>query len=169
MVPTEPGAKIMPTWLDNIMSPLNAAGEGLQKLIETRDLVKFGDTFRKMHGEILAAMQGAIAAQTREATLLSRVSDLEKEVASFETWDAEKQRYELKQLIRGAPTFAYALKPDAQPPEIFHCICATCYQKRLKSILQFSRPVLPGSGERVLACPVCNTEVRVIGWPPTFA
>ena len=28
----------MAAWLDSIMSPLNAAGEGLQKLIETRDL-----------------------------------------------------------------------------------------------------------------------------------
>ena len=56
----------MPAWLDNIMSPLNAAGDTLQKLIEVRDLAKFGDTFRKMHGEVLAAMQGAVAAQTRE-------------------------------------------------------------------------------------------------------
>jgi len=122
-----------------------------------------------MHGEVLAAMQGAIAAQTREAALLERVSELEKEVASFEKWNTEKDRYELKQLIRGGPTFAYALKSDAQPPETFHCICATCYQRRLKSILQFSRWAAVGSQERILTCPVCSTEVRAIGWPPNLA
>ena len=55
----------MPAWLDSIMSPLNAAGDTLQKLTQVRDLAKFGDTFRKMHGEVLTAMQGAVAAQTR--------------------------------------------------------------------------------------------------------
>jgi hypothetical protein len=155
----------MPTWLDNIMSPLNAAGEGLQKLIETRDLVKFGDTFRKMHGEILAAMQGAIAAQTREATLLGRVSDLEKEVASFETWNAEKERYELKQLARGGPAFAYAIKADAKGSEPFHCICATCYQRRIKSILQFSKALF-GSDEKIIKCPACGSETHTERWPP---
>jgi hypothetical protein len=146
--------------------PLNAAGEGLQKLIETRDLVKFGDTFRKLHGEVLSAMQGAIAAQTREVALLDRVGELEKEVASFEKWDAEKDRYELKQLARGGPAFAYALKHDAQPVEKFHCICASCYQRRIKSILQFKSMAGIRSSTQILKCPVCGSEAHSEGWPP---
>jgi hypothetical protein len=152
----------MAAWLDSIMSPLNAAGEGLQKLIETRDLVKFGDTFRKLHGEVLAAMQGAIAAQTREATLLDRVSQLEKEMARFEAWDAEKQRYELKDF--GAGAFAYSLKANARGGEPAHQICPTCYENRRKSILQ----IVPGNNARtalgiraVHRCPVCKTEVAL--------
>lgn len=55
----------MPAWLDGIMSPLNAAGQGIEKLIETRDLVKFGDELRKLYADILAAQRGAMTAQAR--------------------------------------------------------------------------------------------------------
>jgi hypothetical protein len=144
------------------MAPLSAAGEGLQKLIETRDLVKFGDTFRKLHGEVLAAMQGAIAASTREAALLDRVSQLEKEMARFETWEDEKKRYELKEFGKGA--FAYSLKAEAQGAEPMHQICPTCYENRRKSILQ----IVPGNNVRtnlgiksVHRCPACKTEVAI--------
>ena len=118
----------MPAWLDNIMSPLNAAGEGLQKLIETRDLVKFGDEFRKLLAEVLAAQRGALTAQTNEFALLEQINDLKKEIARFETWDNEKTRYELKAFGTGA--FAYALKTEAQQGEPMHQICPTCYANR---------------------------------------
>lgn len=84
----------MGSWLDSIMSPLSAAGDTLQKLIETRDLIKFGDTFRKLLAEVLAAQRGALTAQANEAVLLERIRELEKEIGRFETWEREKQRYE---------------------------------------------------------------------------
>jgi hypothetical protein len=68
-------------------------------------------------------------------------------------------------MVLAAPTFAYTLKPEAQPPETFHCICASCYQNRVKSILQFSQTVA-WTEEKILACPVCKTEVHIIKWPP---
>ena len=128
------------------------------------------DDATRRNAAVIELQEKILAAREAQSTLLDRVGRLEEKVTSFETWDAEKARYELRQLIRGAaPTFAYALKADAEPAEDFHCICATCYQKRLKNILQFSRSVFVGSDEKVLACPVCKTEVHVIGWPPTFA
>jgi hypothetical protein len=126
------------------------------------------DDAARRNAAIIELQEKLLIAQEAQAALTERVRELEEKVASFERWDAEKERYELKQLIRGAPTFAYALKPDAQPPETFHCICATCYQKRLKSILQFLRNAFVGGDEKILACPVCSTEVHVIGWPPPF-
>ena len=84
----------MAAWLHTITSPLNAASQAVQKLIETRDLVKFGDTFRELLAEIIAAQQGALAANLREAALLERIGNLEKEVTRFETWEREKQRYQ---------------------------------------------------------------------------
>jgi len=127
------------------------------------------DDAARRNAAVIELQEKILAAREAQSALLDRVSELEEKVAGFETWDTEKKRYELKQLVRSGPSFAYALKPDAQPPETFHCICATCYQKRVKSILQFARIVIPGSSEKVLACPVCKTEVHVIGWPPNIA
>jgi len=151
----------MAAWLDAIMSPLNAAGESLQKLIEVRDLAKFGDTFRKMHGEVLAAMQGAIAAQTREAALLERVSQLEKEVASFETWNTEKNRYELKALRPSV--FAYMLKIGERGSEPPHWLCANCYENRKKSFFQWTART--AQAYRVYECPACKAEIAPSGEP----
>jgi hypothetical protein len=73
----------MAAWLDAIMSPLNAAGEGIQKLIETRDLVKFGDALGKVYAQVLTAQQGALAAQARETALSEEVRELKKRVGEL--------------------------------------------------------------------------------------
>jgi len=129
--------------------------------------LKDTDDAVKRNSAVADLWEQIFTAQSRYTAAVDRVTELEEKLASFETWNTEKDRYELKQLIRGAPTFAYALKTAAQPHETFHCICATCYQRRLKSILQFARSV-PYTEQRILACPVCDTEVHVTGWPPDF-
>src|SRR5690349_5718116 len=50
-----------------------------------------------------------LAAQQAQFTLVERVRDLEREVAAFEDWDAEKKRYQMKEF--GGGTIAYVLKP----------------------------------------------------------
>jgi hypothetical protein len=124
------------------------------------------DDATRRNAAVIELQEKILAAREAQSTLLDRVGELEEEVAGFETWDAEKQRYELKQLARGGAAFAYALKANAQPAEPFHCICASCYQKRTKSILQYSRHVLIGGAELILACPVCRAEVHSERWPP---
>ena len=146
----------MPAWLDNIMSPLNAAGDTLQKLIEVRDLAKFGDTFRKMHGEVLAAMQGAVAAQTRESALLDRIRDLEEKVRSFETWEREKNRYERRNIGWGA--FAYVLKKSERGTETPHWACTNCYENGKMITLQYGRPI---KGPAIWRCPSCKNTIDV--------
>jgi hypothetical protein len=153
----------MPAWLDSILSPLNAAGETLQKLIEVRDLAKFGDTFRKMHGEVLAAMQGAVAANTRELAMLDRIRELEEKVRSFETWNAEKSRYEMK-----APrpsVFAYMLKPTERGIEPPHWICITCYNNRKISPMQWSPYTAQAYRKYVCSDPACKAEIAPGGEP----
>jgi hypothetical protein len=123
----------MATWLDAIMSPLNAAGEGIQKLIETRDLVKFGDVLGKVHAQVLSAQQGALAAQAREATLSEEIRTLKKHVADLEAWEAEKQRYELVALAPNV--MAFSIKEAVRGNEPPHYVCANCYQEGKKSFL----------------------------------
>jgi hypothetical protein len=72
--------------------------QGLQKI---HDAVARDRAVIELQKEILAA-------QATQSALLDRVGQLEKEIARFETWDREKQRYERKNVGFGA--YAYMLK-----------------------------------------------------------
>jgi hypothetical protein len=124
------------------------------------------DDVARRNAAIIELQEKILSAQSAQADLVEAVRHLEKEVADFKTWETEKPKYELKQLARGGASFAYAIKPDAQGTEPFHCICAACYQNSKKSIIQLKTMVIMGSSEQVLACPVCQTEVHSEGWPP---
>ena len=97
-----------------------------------------------------------LAAQEAQSTLVERVRDLEKEVARFETWDAEKQRYQLTDF--GGGTFAYALKEGMAKGEPPHRICAPCYEKGQKSILQFGNKT--AFKQDSYTCPACKTDFK---------
>jgi hypothetical protein len=157
----------MPAWLDNIMSPLNAAGDTLQKLIETRDLIKFGDDLRKLLAEVLAAQRGALTAQANEAMLLERIRELEKEISRFETWEREKARYERRNVGYGA--FAYVLKKSERGTEAPHWACTNCYEHGKIVTLQYGRPKRQEKGLDRWFCPSCDNQIEpgkaVIEWP----
>ena len=100
-----------------------------------------------------------LAANRAQTALLDRISDLEQEVTSFETWDAEKGQYELKKFGHGVARF---LNPDAQSAEPSHPMCANCFEKRKKIYLQ---EVPTNSARQVLGkgaewrCPECPTKI----------
>jgi hypothetical protein len=111
---------------------------------------------------VIELQEKILAAREAQSTLLERIGDLEKQVASFETWETEKQRYELKALSHGA--FAYALKPSMQGSEPPHQICANCYQHHKISILQKT----PENTVRIelgipttYKCPECKSEIAI--------
>lgn len=148
----------MPAWLDSIMSPLNAAGQTLEKLIETRDLVKFGDTFRKLLAEVLSAQRGALTANANELALLQRIGELEKEITRFETWEREKTRYERRNV--GYSAFAYVLKKSERGTETPHWTCTNCYENGKIKTLQFGMPRGVKSGPDKWFCPACENQIE---------
>jgi hypothetical protein len=91
-----------------------------------------------------------------QSTLLDRVRQLEEEKAKLEAWESEKKRYELQDVDRGF--FAYVLKPGMENDEPPHAICATCYQRRLKSILQSSGHITVH--DHYWFCGECDTQVK---------
>ena len=152
----------MPAWLDGIMSPLSAAGESIQKLIEVRDLIKFGDALGKLQAQILSAQQGALAAYARETALLEEIGDLKKRVTELEAWETEKQRYELVALAPNV--MAYSVKANARSAEPPHYICANCYQVGRKSFLN---QYVHGEYHDAYRCKLCGEELSVDkGHPP---
>jgi len=146
----------MPTWLDSIMSPLNAAGEGIQKLIEVRDLAKFGDVLGKLYAQVLSAQQGALAAQAKEAALSEEIGTLKKQIAELEAWETEKERYELVALAPNV--MAYSIKAGARGVEPPHLICANCYQVGRKSFLNQN---IQGSRLDGYHCRNCGENLRI--------
>lgn len=146
----------MSNWIDAITSPLKAAGESIKGLVEIRDQVKFGEEVAKLYSQILAALQGVVAAQTREATLLNEISDLKKRLLELDAWETEKNRYVLEKLPPGS--FVYTLKPEMAGSDPEHHICQTCYQRGKKSILHST---VSGNGIYFLMCKECGTQLEV--------
>lgn len=118
------------------------------------------DTTRR-NAAIIELQEKLLVAQAMQSDLTERVRELEEKVASFETWNAEKQRYELKPFGSG---FAYVLKPEAQGGEPAHQLCPNCYTRGKKLFLarvpnNAARMAL-GMGT-VYRCPECRTEIIV--------
>jgi hypothetical protein len=97
-----------------------------------------------------------IAAQTRYATAAEQIRELEEKLRRMETWEAQKQRYELKDLKRGF--FAYILKEGQENDEPAQAICTNCYKDGIKSILQCGGQT--NVHERTWNCPECGMSVK---------
>ena len=154
----------MAAWIDAITSPLKAAGEMAQGLVEIRDTVKFGDAVIKLQAQIMSAQQGAMAAQMDQASLLEEIRTLKTKVTELEGWEAEKKRYERKNIGFGA--FAYVLKPDERGAEPPHWICTNCYEHKHIATLQLV--MVKGTGQ-VWTCPGCKNTINpgtsTVRWP----
>lgn len=107
------------------------------------------------NGAVIELQEHILTAQMAQAALIERVRDLEEKVASFETWNTEKERYELKGV--GYGTFIRMLKANARGAEPPHWVCDNCYQKRMIAIIQRGSIV----GPRAWFCPSCKTTYDV--------
>ncbi len=105
-----------------------------KSLMDSAKALKDMNDAHVRHGAVIELQEKIFAAQATQTALLEQVGELEKEVADFEAWEADKQRYEMSTTKGGS--IVYRLKPGVQPAEPTHDICATCYQRRRKSILQ---------------------------------
>ena len=115
-----------------------------------KGLKDMDDAVRR-NAAVLELQEKILTAQQAQFALIEHVAELEKKQASFEQWTAEKEKYELQEIY--PKTFAYVIKESARGTEPSHLICAACYQRRKKSILQKSSAVH-------LTCPECKTQVE---------
>ncbi|MGH7089946.1 MAG: hypothetical protein ACREFQ_13705 [Stellaceae bacterium] len=126
-----------------------------------KSLIDLGDTAARKRAGI-EFLEKLVAAELAQLDLIARVRQLEEEIARMKAWSAEKERYELHRI--GSLAFAYLLKPDAQPPEPPHWLCAGCYQQAKKGILQFAGL---RNSMMLWQCPLCSTPIHVPeGTPP---
>ena len=135
---------------------LKAATDLAKSFVDLKSAGEIQAKVAELQAVILSAQSSALAAQSEQFTLLDRVRNLEKHIASLEAWDAEKKRYELKAV--GTVGVAYFMKAGAEDGEPPHALCAQCYQKGVKSFLQ-------SNGARTwddhsFDCPNCKTKFK---------
>jgi hypothetical protein len=143
----------MANLLSTVLDPLKSASDTVNGLIEIRDTAKFGGAIIELQTQILAAQQGALATQEREAAMAEEICNLKEKITRFETWETEKQRYKLEALPPGV--HVYTLKEESGKPP--HHICKTCYQRGKKSILDKSEI---NNGIYHLVCSECETDLK---------
>jgi Zn finger protein HypA/HybF involved in hydrogenase expression len=111
------------------------------------------------------AQLSAINARAAHDDQVQQIRALEKEIARLKAWDGEKERYQLRQVGSGA--FVYALKGTMANGEPAHWLCANCYQKREKGVLQ--RSPASDNFRQIFTCPVCKNHVTPNRSAPDWA
>ncbi len=145
---------------------LKAARDIAKTAIGLHDAALLQDKVIELNDTIISAQSSALDAQADQFALVERVSELEKEIARFETWETEKQRYRLTQCAPGA--FAYTVKRSEARGEPSHALCTACYERGVKSILQTNGELM--ISRHAWVCPSCGAEMRTHGEPlPDFA
>lgn len=142
-----------------MVSEVFAGISGLKLIMDTLKGFKDINDATVRNSVAMDLQEKILAAYQTQLAMTQQVSDLEKEVAQFKNWDAEKQRYELKNI--GQECMAYALKAGAQPPEPEHYLCANCYAQAKKRFLQKEHRDV-GRAE-VYVCNDCGSELYVLG------
>lgn len=110
---------------------------------------------------LLEAQRALNEAEARHAADLSRVTKLEEEIVRLKDWTAERKRYHLVDVDRGA--FAYMPKPGMEEGQPAHWLCAKCFEHADKSLMQFKGEAkAPGgnSPEALYGCDECNGSFK---------
>lgn len=134
-----------------------AAGlSGSVKVIEALKS-KQGVITREEFGQVLVLLANARADMFQvEAQYRSVLQDndaLKKQIADFEAWNRQKDRYELHE--PGPGVYVWSLKKEAEASEPAHWICVKCYEDRRRAILQR----LSGGNMMVFRCSSCETKI----------
>lgn len=140
------------------LTSLKLAFDMTKAMKDIRDATVFQGEVFKLQRVIMEAQDSAIRAREAHSAQIDRVRELEAEVAGLKARDADKHRYELKNIAPGA--LAYMLKPEARGGEAPHWFCQACYDQGKKSLLQKSPMSKP-----IYACTACKTVVQAQGAP----
>lgn len=105
---------------------------------------------------IISVQSAMLTLQSQYQTLLNEKAELEKRLVAIEDWSAEAGKYELQEVGTGA--FVYVLKENVNDTAPSHWLCANCYQKKQKSILQQATPYVTRVGATFI-CHRCQSTL----------
>lgn len=144
------------TLIKGAIDSIKASVDLSKSIVEVKKGADIATATRELNNLLLAAQSDALAAQSEQFAVIEEIRNLKEKIMSLEAWQAEKQRYSLKEV--GVGGFAYALKDIASNGEPMHYLCTNCYQDGCKSILNQKRN--PRRFNE-LRCPKCNSSVVI--------
>lgn len=147
------------------LGSLKAAKDLIQAMNGMQTGAAINDVKLTLQGHMLDAQQSLFAAQEAQSTSAGRIRELEQQIVALKDWSAEKQRYELHDVGRGA--MAYVPKLGMENGEPPHWLCVRCFGQGQKSLMQFK-----GNGvgnitsaqrgqDTTFACDVCRSSFQV--------
>ena len=114
----------------------------------------------ELNEKIIETQQQIFAAHSTQTTLVDRVRELEGQIVRMQDWDTQKQRYKLATPFPGC--MIYAVQKSMSEGEPAHYLCAACFQKGQKSILQGMEGSQPkqnhGRAYSRYVCSSCTSE-----------
>ncbi|WP_079212937.1 hypothetical protein [Brucella pituitosa] len=137
---------------------------GLGALKAAYDLAKGAvglNTASEINAAVINIQTKLLDAQSDYSALMRKNGELEKEIMSLKSWEAEKERYSLQELPPGI--FMFALKEDMRGSEPAHNLCANCYYHGVKSILHVTNS---SGGIKHWKCYCCGFEADTGERPP---
>ena len=140
--------------ISGIWASFNGIKTIVEGLVATRDWNVVNSKVIELQSKIMDAQNGVFAIQADRATLVERASMLEKQIADFEKWDAEKEKYELVEIAPGV--FGYMPNSKSENASVPHWLCQTCFEKKKKTILQMFGHSSMGS---IYQCGPCGTKL----------
>lgn len=147
------------------LGSLKAAKDILQAMNGMQSAAAVNDVKLTLQGHLLDAHQGLFAAQEVQTAASRRIADLEQEIVRLKDWTAEKQRYQLHDVGRGAMT--YVPKPGMENGEPPHWLCAKCFNQGQKSFMQNrgngvgNRNAADRGQDKTYACDTCRASIQV--------
>ena len=145
------------------LGSLKAAKDLIQAMNGMQTGAAINDVKLTLQGHMLDAQQGLFAAQEAQSTSTSRIRDLEQQIVALKDWSAEKQRYQLHDVGRGAMTYVPKLgMENGEPP---HWLCVRCFGQGQKSFMQFKGQSVTktgGNGDTsTYGCDACKASLVV--------
>jgi hypothetical protein len=125
-------------------------------MLDIAKALKDIDDAVRRNAAVIELQEKIISAEEAHSTLTNRIGELEKEVAGLKAWDAQREQHELVHIGNGC--VAFMRKPQTDAPEQPAWLCATCYENRKKSYLQFQTTFNRSS---IYHCPSCNSKLAV--------
>jgi hypothetical protein len=112
----------------------------------------------ELNEQIINIQQQLFDANTAMSAQVEHIRELEAQIARMNDWQAQKQRYHL---VAPFPAcMVYALQESMSGGEPAHYLCAACFQKGHRSILQGRETHGPGRATAVYYCPDCKSEAK---------
>jgi hypothetical protein len=141
--------------MDAITSPLKAASDAAEKILQVKGILEFGDEIRELHANVVASLKAARIAELEQTSMQQEILALKREVTELKASKTKLERYELKRLPPGV--FVYVLKEAEKGPEAQPYACVKCFGDGKIMPLQ---SILIHNGIETLRCSYCDFTVK---------